>query len=65
MSPEEFSQKYKMPKSLGKAYARVCMDLGSKASDIDVSKIPSSFDWRDHDAVTPVKVCFFLFLKKL
>jgi cathepsin F len=56
LSEEEFARYYKMKKMPADALAVSCLAKGVTAElNYNVSDLPTSFDWRDKGAVTPIK----------
>jgi cathepsin F len=55
MSKEEFSKKMLPQKVPGAALANSCLAKGVTAPKLDVSALPTAFDWRDKKVVAPVK----------
>jgi len=56
MSTEEFSQKrLSQKKTTGAALARSCLANGVTAPHLPTANLPTSFDWRTKNVVTPVK----------
>jgi len=55
MTREEFSKKLLPQKTSGAALANSCLAKGVTAPKLDPSALPTSFDWRTKNVVTPVK----------